>query len=779
MAKLGQSRYQYGDIRERVAREASEQSAQQQLEGYKPQKLKPMSLPGAIAGSIGGGILSAIPGYSAYKANQYERAGEAAMEGGEYTMEDGDLTLTDVDTGEAIDVSTLDPTANKDLLDILAAQNTMTTNQLHEHGLVKIVDDNGNIMNAKSITQDITLADGSTKTINVNTFHNANEYISDPAKRTALVMHNVRRNLEDARVGDSMANRVVAEIERAIANQRENSNLQNVINSNKIKLLDQENFSVIMSNLSANEIAKQKAKIQTHQTNADHIKTHNEVYNKTDNQDLINTSFNVDGQKGALTINSQFVTGESLGRIGPKLDSAVNDNLNKAGLTTTGRGAELFYSTNNQDYVGKQGQYGKGVDTIVSQADYGAVFTAGEDANIRDLGPTDFSDANWRKNANSQRKLELLTKLGIINKNLAEFSNVEEEMEYDAYALTYFDRYFSPQYNNAMKSFEAINPRARQQFNEIRGADDKLRRVLVTKRYQAQQFRDLSNSGTGKMLLDRQNQLIESGNFLTGKVPDEGMGLAGEVVDLNSDSIESNLRKMDNIQDRMKYIDMLSSNGFITEEAAEFLTDKERYIYANTNKLETEIVELESQLKLSSGGGRYAVSEAKKEVDDKRYGLLPVSPKMQFRISGLNYNAGTGKFEAGDVAINYQNMTISTDAQGSIQRSSNNLVNQANFFNRLDNNFKQIRTKHTDVSAEQYLDVVRKRFEEQDKEEVMKTFKLDEDTYTVIKNSLEQLSDDDLLEFFVDIQEAKQVKAEETSPLPVSIYNPRFTDITD
>ena len=165
-------------------------------------------------------------------------------------------------------------------------------------------------------------------------------------------------------------------------------------------------------------------------------------------------------------------------------------------------------------------------------------------------------------------------------------------MEYDAYALTYFDRYFSPQYNNAMKSFEAINPRARQQFNEIRGADDKLRRVLVTKRYQAQQFRDLSNSGTGKMLLDRQNQLIESGNFLTGKVPDEGMGLAGEVVDLNSDSIESNLRKMDNIQDRMKYIDMLSSNGFITEEAAEFLTDKERYIYANTNKLETEIVEL-------------------------------------------------------------------------------------------------------------------------------------------------------------------------------------------
>ena len=152
---------------------------------------------------------------------------------------------------------------------------------------------------------------------------------------------------------------------------------------------------------------------------------------------------------------------------------------------------------------------------------------------------------------------------------------------------------------------------------------------------------------------------------------------------------------------------------------------------------------------------------------------------MQFRISGLNYNAGTGKFEAGDVAINYQNMTISTDAQGSIQRSSNNLVNQANFFNRLDNNFKQIRTKHTDVSAEQYLDVVRKRFEEQDKEEVMKTFKLDEDTYTVIKNSLEQLSDDDLLEFFVDIQEAKQVKAEETSPLPVSIYNPRFTDITD
>ena len=150
MAKLGQSRYKYGDIRDRVAREASQQSAQQQLEGYEPQKLQPMSLPGAIASSLGGSILSAIPGYNAYKSNQYKRAGEAAMEGGKYAMEDGDMTLTDVDTGEAIDVSTLDPTANKDLLNILAAQNTMTAKELHEKGLVKIVDDNGNIMNDKS-----------------------------------------------------------------------------------------------------------------------------------------------------------------------------------------------------------------------------------------------------------------------------------------------------------------------------------------------------------------------------------------------------------------------------------------------------------------------------------------------------------------------------------------------------------------------------------------------------------------------------------------------------
>lgn len=750
MAEYGRS-----SIAARVARQASQNQNQIIPGGQAPDMSQATKF-----SSGGGGILSRL-GLGG-GGTDHSEAKAAITKGGKYEMEERNFTITDAETGEVFDMGTAATGDN-----ISAEQNELigqhSNHQMMSHGELKgagqvaIVDSSGQALNEVTRQMEITLADGSTRKVNVTSYSNADEFMTDPEKKKQMVLRQVRNNLTEIYGDDTdTIEKYVRAFSEGLDGKQTNQALQNTLNRIQIRGLDQDKFQQLMlSNpqKSALAIAMSKRKPKTATVK------HEETYEKkgaasgVSYSDIANHKFSLKGITTAINSTTRFSDGISLDRVSGKLKPAATKAMEDSGLVFTGNGYGKFEGLRLSANTEKEGDF-SGVQAGKGNGTYGTIMKyAIANDMIDNYEPTDTSVEGWDTSASYNKKLELLVENGIItNPGRMTFENKEEELEFKASVVAYYDSVVAPQLKQIATAYtKEFGVGYKNQMLNMYKADKELAMELYSLKTRLEQVNDISSGNAGAIGLNtRLDNLNKSENFLGSATSVKGeFGI--EYGGFTFDSVMKDINTMHRYADKARYIQNLMDNNVITAEAGEALNDMARYQEVNSRGLNEEIDALESRLGLGEASNQ--IAKVNKEIKTGGMSFVPVGPLEQHHLSGIQYSKEAGGFVTGGRrTITKMGFGLAAD----IEAQDKIAIDRANFTTKLNNNYSTlINQDGLSLSKEQYFGILRKKFAAEYTED--NNFGLGKEEYKNMQDLFNNNTDEELVSYSLNVDKATRI----------------------
>ena len=751
MAEYGRS-----SIAARVAQQAMQNQNQIVPGGEAPD----MSQATKFSSGGGGGILSRL-GLGG-GGTDHGAAKEAVTKGGDYQMEERNFTVTDAETGEVFDMGTAATGEN-----ITAEQNELigqhSNHQMMSHGELKgagqvaIIDSSGQALNEVTREMEITLADGSTRKVNVTSYSNADEFVSDPEKKKQMVLRQVRNNLTEIYGDDTdTIEKYVRAFSEGLDGKQTNTALQKTLNNVQIRSLDQDKFQQLMlsnpqkSSL-AQAMARKKPKTAT-------VK-HEEVYEKKGTSsgvsysDIANHSFNLTGLTTSINSTTRFTDSLSLGRTTEKFKAAATKSMENSGLAFTGNGYAKFEGLKLAATTGKEGDL-SGVQAGRGNGTYGTIMKyAVANDMIDNHEDTDTSIEGWDKSASYNKKVEFLVENGIVaNPGRMKFENKEEELEFKASLVAYYDQTVAPQLKQIATAYtKEFGVGYKNQMLNMYKADKELASELYSLKTRLKSVNDISTGNAGAIGLNtRLDDLNKSKNFLGDSTSIKGeFGI--EYGGFTFDSVMSDINDMHRYSDKANYIQNLMDNNVVTAEAGEALNDMARYQEVNSRGLSEEIDALESRLGLGEASNQ--IAKVNKEIKSGGMSFVPVGPMNQHHLSGIQYSKEAGGFIGGGRrTIGKMGFGLSAD----IEAQDKIAINRANFTTKLNSNYSNlINQDGLNLSKEQYFGILRKKFAAEYTKD--NNFGLGEEEYKSMQDLFNDSTDEELVSYSLNIDKATRI----------------------
>ena len=721
--------------------------------------------------SGGGGILSRL-GIGG-GGTDHGAAKEAVTKGGDYQMEERNFTVTDKETGEVFDMGTAATVNN-----ISAEQNELigqhSNHQMMSHGELKgagqvaIIDSSGQALNEVTREMEITLADGSTKKVNVTSYSNADEFVSDPEKKKQMVLRQVRNNLTEIYGDDTdTIEKYVRAFSEGLDGKQTNKALQKTLNNIQIRSLDQDKFQQLMrSNPQKSSLAKEMAKRKPKTATV----KHEEVYEKKGTSsgvsysDIANKSFSLKGMTTPINSTTRFSDTSALGRTTEKFKAGAIKSMEDSGLAFTGTGYAKFEGLKLAATTGKEGSL-SGVDAGRGNGTYGTLMKyAVANDMIDNHADTDTTIEGWDKSASYNKKVEFLVENGIIenpgrmqfgtlNKETGVYENAkEEELEFKASLVAYYDQTVAPQLKQIATAYtKEFGVGYKNQMLNMYKADKELASELYSKRTKLKSVNDISTGNAGAIGLNtRLDDLNKNKNFLGDSTSIKGeFGI--EYGGFTFDSVMSDINDMHRYADKADYIQNLMDNNVVTAEAGEALNDMARYQEVNSRGLSEEIDALESRLGLGEASNQ--IAKVNKEIKSGGMSFVPVGPMNQHHLSGIQYSKEAGGFVTGGRrTIGKMGFGIAAD----IEAQDKIAVNRANFTTKLNSNYSNlINQDGLNLSKEQYFGILRKKFAADYTED--NNFGLGEEEYKSMQDLFNNSTDEELVSYSLNIDKATRI----------------------
>lgn len=751
MAEYGRS-----SIAARVAQQASQNQNRIISGGEAPDMSKAPTTGGGFAGGIGRSILGRLGlGGGGGKTRQ---ARAAIGEGGDYEMEERNFTVVDKETGEEFDMSKAASGANDDQDNLIyqhANHNMFSNSELHQAGQVAILDNTGQAVNMVTRDIDIQMEDGSTKTVTVTSYSDANSFISDPEKAKSLVLRQVRKNLTEIYGNDTNTiEHYVDAFNTALDGKQTDTRLQKALNAIRIRGLDQDSFNELMLNKPRALYEAQLAKAKKGNTPQEiHTKVYEDDTGGVTYAAIANSEYSVEGSKKNFNFSTRYSDHKSTEKVSASISEKAKESMENNNLTYTGTGVAKFDGLRFTAQTQKEGAFGT-IEAGTGQGTYGTLMkSAVADNLIKSHTPTDTSVVGWDKSADYNNKINYLVENKIIaNPDKMKFENREEEMEFKAAAVAYYDNQVMPQLQAMYKKgVEASGGEGRyvQKMTAMYNADRALAKELYIAKSKLRSINDVSlgNSGVGGSILnDRLNNLNKNDSFMGGATSYKGeFGI--EYGDFDFNTIVGEVNNLDKYGDKAAYIKNLADNNIITSEAAEVLNDLARFQDVNGKSYQDKINAIESRL--SIGDGVAQIEKVNKEIKTNGSTFVPVSLENRHLISNIEYNKDSGVFETGGSPLAFGGYGIeeSVKAQGKIA------TNRANFTVKLNSNYRNLTEQDgLTLSKEQYFSILRKKFANDYTKD--NNFGLGEQEYKDMQTLFNDYSDEELVSYSVNIDKA-------------------------
>ena len=762
--------YGRGSIAARVAKQASQNQNQIVPGGEVPD----MSQPTQVAG---GGILSRL-GLGG-GAEDHGAAKEAIGKGGDYGMEDRNFTFTDKETGEVFDMGQAASGVNESqdaLINQSSNQQMLSHDQLKGAGQVAIIDSSGQALNEVTRDVDITLADGSTKTVSMTSYSNSDEFLADPEQKKALVLRQVRQNLTEI-YGDDTAviEKYVRFFAEGLDGKQTNSTLQKALSSIRIRSLDQDQFQQIMRSkpqraalYTAMARTKPKTSTELHETTYEDRSSTDADGKAFGYSDISNTKFNLRGISQSIDSTTRYSDAQSVFKTDDKFRAAAQTSVEESGIAYTGTGYDKFNNLRMTTDTGKEGSI-SGVPTGRGNGTYGTIMKyAVANDMIENHANTDTSIEGWDKSASYNKKAEFLIENGIINDpGRLQFENREEELEFKASLAAYYDQNVAPQMREIHTAYtKKFGAGYKNQMLNMYKADKALARELYIKKSKLSRVNDIS-LGTGgpggAALNNRLQELNTNESFLTSKdatfTGDFGLTYGGYTFD----SVLQDINVMHRYVDKADYIQSLADHNVITPEAAETLNDMARFQEINSRGLSEDIDAIESRLGLGEGANQ--IAKVNKEIKTGGQAFVPVGPTNQHHMSGIQYSKEAGGFVSGGRRTNF-NSGLGHGIKSILEEQDKVTVNRANFTTKLNKNYSGlINNDGLSLSKEQYFSILRKKFATEYEES--NKFGLDETEYKSMQDLFNDSTDEELVSYSLNIDKATRIPEKGSEPLSI------------
>jgi hypothetical protein len=751
--------YGRGSIAARVAKQASQNQNQIVSGGPAPD----MSQATTVAPSGGGSILSKL-GIGGGDG-ELSKAREAVASGGTTNVEERNSTFTDKETGEVFDMSqaiTGDQASDEQNMIIGQHSNhgMLSNSELQEAGQVAVLDNAGNPLNAITRDVEFKLADGTIKTVEMTSYSDYNQYISDPEKRK-----------DDTDVIDKYV-RLFAE---GIDAKSQSSTVSKALENTKIATLDQDRFQQLMrtnvqnSNL-ATAMARTKPKTSTelHETTYEDRSSTDADGKAFGYSDISNTKFNLRGISQSIDSTTRYSDAQSVFKTDDKFRAAAQTSVEESGIAYTGTGYDKFNNLRMTTDTGKEGSI-SGVPTGRGNGTYGTIMKyAVANDMIENHANTDTSIEGWDKSASYNKKAEFLIENGIINDpGRLQFENREEELEFKASLAAYYDQNVAPQMREIHTAYtKKFGAGYKNQMLNMYKADKALARELYIKKSKLSRVNDIS-LGTGgpggAALNNRLQELNTNESFLTSKdatfTGDFGLTYGGYTFD----SVLQDINVMHRYVDKADYIQSLADHNVITPEAAETLNDMARFQEINSRGLSEDIDAIESRLGLGEGANQ--IAKVNKEIKTGGQAFVPVGPTNQHHMSGIQYSKEAGGFVSGGRRTNF-NSGLGHGIKSILEEQDKVTVNRANFTTKLNKNYSGlINNDGLSLSKEQYFSILRKKFATEYEES--NKFGLDETEYKSMQDLFNDSTDEELVSYSLNIDKATRIPEKGSEPLSI------------